>query len=343
MKQKKVTIRDVAKKAGVSYQTVSRVINNNESVAEDTRLRVQKVMDALGYRPNRVAQMLTTNRSNTLELFIVDVGYGGRLADSTKNMAHAAKEAGYSLLVSDVDSQGLQAAFENAAARLVDGVIMYAPRLRIEDEKLLELSSGIPLVRRDYVPESRLAWVGFDQAQATRLAVEHLLRLGHRDIAAVPPVSEIINGYWRYTTWHNVLLEHGLTPGPFYPGDYSMLSGYIAGQEIIKTQRPFTALVAGTDYMAVGCMRALREHGLRVPDDVSVVGYDNTEFASYIDPALTTIEFKFARQDKMAVQYLIDLIHDPDMELHQRVFTAELVVRESTALAPEHTTSSDGR
>lgn len=333
MKHKKITIRDVAKQAGVSYQTVSRVINNNQSVAEETRLRIRKVMEELDYRPNRVAQMLTTSRSNTLELVIVDVQYGGRLADSIKNMAHTAKETGYSLLVSEVDSDGLQFAFENAAARLVDGVVMYAPRMRVEDEVLLELSDGIPLVRRDYVPESRLAWVGFDQVQATRLTVEHLIELGHRDIAAIPPIPEIINGYWRYTTWNNALLEHGLVPGPFFAGDYSIHSGYAAAQEILKTKRPFTAIVAGTDYMALGCMRALREHGLRIPHDVSVVGFDNTEFATYIEPPLTTVDFKFARQDKLAIQYLIDLIHNPNMELHQRVFTAELIVRESTAPA----------
>jgi DNA-binding LacI/PurR family transcriptional regulator len=274
--------------------------------------------------------MLMTNRSNTLELIVVDVHYGGRLADSTKNMAHMAKETGYSLLVSETDAAGLEAAFENAAARLVDGVVMYAPRLRIPDDELRELSRGLPLVRRDYVPGSKLAWVGFDQVHATRLAVEHLINLGHRKIAAIPPYSAIINGYWRFTAWKNVLREHGIEPGPAFDGDYSMRSGYEAGHRLIESGASFTAVMIGTDNMALGALRAFREHGLRIPDDISVISFDNTEFAAFIEPPLTTVDFQFFRQDEVAIKYLIELIANPDMELHQRVLTPDLIIREST-------------
>lgn len=330
VKKKNTTIRDIAKEAKVSYQTVSLVINDKPGVSEATRQRILQLMEELDYRPNKAAQMLTTNRSNTLELIIVDVNYGGRLADSTKSMAHKAKQEGYSLLFSETDAQGLPDALESARSRLVDGILLYAPRLRITDEHLETISKGIPLVRRDYVPGSRLAWIGFDQVYATRLAVEHLIKLGHTQIAAIPPRTEIHNGYWRYTAWEQVLLEHDLTPGPHYAGDYSMQSGYEAMQRVIVTKQPFTALVAGTDHMAVGAMRALREHCIRVPEDVSVVGYDNTELSSYIEPPLTTVNFKFVKQDELAVQYLIDLIHDPGMELYQRILMSELVIREST-------------
>jgi LacI family repressor for deo operon, udp, cdd, tsx, nupC, and nupG len=274
--------------------------------------------------------MLTTNRSNTLELIIVDVLYAGYLARSTKNMVVAAREAGYSLLISDTDSRQLPDALENAAARVVDGIVMYAPRLRLPDDVLLKMCNGIPLVRRDYVPGSKLAWVGFDQAYATRLAVEHLIQMGHRQIATIHPTTELINGYWRYTTWKNVLLENGLEPGPYDEGDYSIRSGYEAAHRIIASGQPFTALLAGTDAMAMGAMRAMREHGLCVPEDVSVVGFDNSELSVYTEPPLTTIDFKFAKQDEMVVKYLIELIADPEMELHQRVLMADLVVRESS-------------
>ena len=329
-KKKTTTIRDIARRADVSYQTVSLVINNKPGVSEKTRKRILRLMDELDYRPNRAAQMLTTNRSNTLELIVVDVFYGGRLADSTKNMAHTAKEAGYSLLVSETDTDGLGAALDNAASRMVDGAVMYAPRLRLNDEALRDLCKGIPVVRRDYVPGSRLAWVGFDQVYATRLATEYLIRLGHRHIAAIPPTSALHNGYWRYTTWKNVLLENGLTLGPAFEGDYSIRSGYEAAHRIVDTGEPFTAILVGTDNMALGALRALRERGLQIPDDVSVVGFDNTEFSIYLEPPLTTVDFKFAKQDEMAIKYLIEIIADPDMELHQRVLMPDLVVREST-------------
>lgn len=330
IRKKHTTIRDIAKLADVSYQTVSLVINGKPGVSEKTRKRILRLMDELDYRPNRAAQMLSTHRSNTLELFVVDVIYGGRLADSTKNMVRAARASGYSLLISETDFESLPDALEGAAARLVDGVLMYAPRLRIDDADLLQMCKGIPLVRRDYVPGSKIAWVGFDQAYATRLATEHLIELGHRDIAAIPPSSDMINGYWRYTTWKNVLIENGLQPGPAVEGDYSMQSGYEAAQKIIASGHPFTALLVGSDNMAVGALRALREHRLRVPDDVSVVGFDNTELSSYIDPQLTTIDFKFAKQDELAVKYLLELIEDPQMELHQRVLMSDLIVRGST-------------
>ncbi len=332
-KKKTVTIRDIAQRAAVSYQTVSLVINNKPGVSEKTRKRVLRLIKELDYRPNRAAQMLSTQRSNTLELMVVDVFYGGRLADSTKNMVHAAKEAGYSLLVCETDMNGLGSTLDNAAARLVDGVIIYAPRLYIDDEALKALCKGIPMVRRDYVPRSRLAWVGFDQVYATRLATEYLIELGHRHIAAIPPTSELHNGYWRFTTWRNVLLEHNLTPGPAFEGDYSIRSGYEAAHRIVDTGEPFTAILVGTDNMALGALRALRERGLRIPDDVSIVGFDNTEFSMYLEPPLTTIDFKFAKQDEMVVRYLVDLISNPDTELHQRVLTPDFIVRES-ARAP---------
>jgi DNA-binding LacI/PurR family transcriptional regulator len=329
-KKKHTTIRDIAKLANVSYQTVSLVINDKPGVSDKTRRRIQRLMEELNYHPNRAAQMLSTNRSDTLELITVDVLYGGRLADSTKNMARAAKEAGYSLLVSETSAEGLGEALDAAAARLVDGVVLYAPRLDIEDGALSNLCKDIPLVRRDYAPGSRLAWVGFDQVYATRLVAEHLIELGHRHIAAIPPTSELINGHWRYTVWRNVLLEHGLTPGPAFEGDYSMRSGYEAAHRIVESGEPFTAIVAGTDHMALGAMRALREHGLRIPEDVSVAGYDNAELSLYTEPPLTTIDFKFAKQDEMAVKYLVDILSDPDMELHQRILMPDLIVREST-------------
>ncbi|QPC82016.1 LacI family DNA-binding transcriptional regulator [Phototrophicus methaneseepsis] len=329
-KKKTVTIRDVAKLANVSYQTVSLVINNKPGVSVKTRKRILRLMDELDYRPNHAAQMLTTNRSQTLELILVDIEHSGRLAESTKRMAHAAKQTGYNLLVSETTEEELGATLDSARARLVDGVVLYAPLLWMEDDVLEALSHDLPLVRRDYRPGSRLAWVGFDQVYAARLAVEHLIQLGHRQIAAIPPKTQILNGHWRYTAWENVIQENGLEPGPVAFGDYSMESGYQAALKLIQSGERFTAVVVGTDGMAMGALRGFRECGLNVPDDVSVVGFDNSELSRYTDPLLTTVEFKFIKQDELAVRYLVDLLTDPTMELHQRVLLPNLIVRDST-------------
>jgi DNA-binding LacI/PurR family transcriptional regulator len=329
-KTKRATIRDIAKASDVSYQTVSRVINDSSGVSEKTRQRILRVMQDLNYQPNRAAQMLTTNRSFTLEALIVDVDYAGSLAKTTKAMMRAARQLGYSLLVSDTNLEDLPKAFENAASRLVDGVVLYAPNLDIADSDLLDISHNIPFVRRDYVPNSKLAWVGFNQVTATQQAVEHLIGLGHRDIAEISPPRHYHNGYWRHHTYLDVLRQHGLDVGPNIAGDYSMQSGYDTTRWLLASGKPFTAIVVGTDKMALGALHALREKGIRVPEDVSMVGFDNSELAAFVAPPLTTVEFKFDKQDEMVVKYLVELIKDPDMEIHQRVLSSELIIRQST-------------
>jgi LacI family transcriptional regulator len=331
LKKKKITIRDVAGLAGVSYQTVSRVMNDNDSVAEETRRRVLRAMHELDFVPNKIAQMLTTNRSRTLELIVVGVMHGGRFAESIKSMAQAAADTGYDLLVTmEDDINKLGFALGNAAARLVDGVVIYAPSLRISDEKLLQLCNGIPVVRRDYAPSSHLAWVGFDQVHATRMATEYLIDMGHRNIAAIPPSLDLINGEWRYLTWKATLLRHSLEPGPMCEAKYSFRSGYEAMNQILASLIPFSAVLVGSDTMALGAIRALREHSLRIPDDVSVISFDNAELAAFTEPPLTTIDFDFSQQDIMAVKYLIEILNNPDMLLHQRILLPNLIVREST-------------
>lgn len=338
-----VTLRDIARAAEVSYQTVSLVVNGKPGVSNETRKRVQKLIEELDYRPNRIARMLSTNRSRMLELFLVDVTYGGRLADTVKNMANAAKRHDYSLLISETTADGLAAAVESARSRLIDGVILYAPRLTITDEELRACFGELPVVRRDFVPGSRVPWVGFDQVHATRLALEHLIELGHEDIAAIAPEEGILNGHWRSNAFRTVLREHGLEPGPMAWGDYSMRSGYDAAHALLASDDAFTAVVIGTDNMALGAMHAFREAELRIPDDVSIVSHDNTEFASYLEPPLTTVDFAFGQQDEVAVHYLLELLESPETALHQRVLTPSLVVRKSTSALPKALASADAK
>ncbi|MBN2471265.1 MAG: LacI family DNA-binding transcriptional regulator [Anaerolineae bacterium] len=329
-KHKRVTIRDIAKACDVSHQTVSRVINNSPGVSPKKRQQILRVMKELNYQPNKAAQMLSSNRSQILETIIVDVDYAGTLAKTTKTMVHAARKLGYGLLVSETSAETLPGALENAAARLVDGIILYAPNLQIDDAELLALCGDIPFVRRDYVPGSKVAWVGFNQGHAGRLAVEHLVALGHREIAEISPPRHYHNGYWRHQGYLEALEAHGLRIGPNTAGNYSMQSGYEGVLELLASGQPFTAIVVGTDKMALGALHALREKGLSVPGDISIIGFDNSELAGFAAPPLTTVEFKFEKQDEMVVKYLVELIKDPQLEIHQRILMPELIVREST-------------
>jgi len=330
-KSKRPTIRDVAREAGVSYGTVSRVLNSHPDVATDTRLHVQRVMEKMGYHRNLGARMLTTHRSNIIEFMVMDVHFGIVLP----RMSQYINAAGYSTLYSECTQENFADALDTAAARLVDGILLYAPKLLISDDELLEMSHGIPIVRRDYVLDSRLTWVGYSQEHATRLVVQHLVDLGHRQIAEITGSLDFINPRLRHETRLALLTAQGLEPGPSYTGDYSsfanaMKTGYEGVCEFLRRGAEFTAIMTVNDHAAAGALYALHEHGLRVPDDVSIASFDDDAIAAYLIPPLTTVHFDFDIQNRLASQFLLEQISDPDYRHHQHVLIPDLVIRQST-------------
>jgi DNA-binding LacI/PurR family transcriptional regulator len=325
-KGKRPTIQDVAREAGVSYGTVSRVINGHPEVAAETRARVQRVIKRMGYQRNLGAQMLTTRHSNIIEIIVIDVHFGLELP----RMGQFINAAGYS----ECTQEDFGATLDKAAARLVDGIILYAPKLQISDDELLAMSHGIPIVRRDYVLDSKLTWVGYSQEHATRLAVQHLIDHGHERIAEITGSLEFINPRLRHETWLNILAAQGLEPGPSYAGDYStfskaMKTGYDGVCAFLERGEPFTAIMVVNDHAAMGALAALHEHGLRVPEDVSIVSFDDDPIAPYLIPPLTTVRFDFDIQNKLASQFLLEQINDPDYKHHQHVLIPNLIVRKS--------------
>ena len=330
-KGKRPTIQDVAREAGVSYGTVSRVINSHPEVAPETRARVQRVIKKMGYQRNLGAQMLTTHRSNIIEFIVMDVYFGIVLP----HMAQYVNAAGYSTLYTECTQENFAETLDTAAARLVDGILLYAPKLHIPDDDLLEMCHGIPIVRRDYVLDSKLTWVGYSQEHATRLVVQHLIDLGHRQIAEITGSLDFINPRLRHDAWLNLLTAQGLEPGPSYAGDYStfadaMKTGYDGVCEFLRRGEVFTAIMTVNDYAALGALYALHEHGLRVPEDVSIASFDDDAIASYLIPPLTTVHFDFDIQNRLASQFLLEQINDRDYKHHQHVLIPDLVIRQST-------------
>lgn len=324
------TIHDVAREAGVSYQTVSRVLNNSPAVAPATRQRILHVMKKMGYQRNVAAQMLNTNRSFTIQV----INLGGKFPFETP-LPEAASKAGYTAIYAECTDDTFAKTLDMAAARMVDGIFLYAPKLQIDDQTLLELCHGIPVVRRDYAPGSKITWVGYDQVRATELAVQHLLDLGHRQIAEVTGLLEAINPRVRHETCQKILKQHGLELVASVAGDYfsherAVKSGYDGTRQLIASGMSFTAVIVGNDQMAIGALAALHEHGLRVPDDVSVVGFDNSYFSRFLIPPLTTVAFNFDLQSRLTFQFLFEQIENPATEPHQHVLLPELIVREST-------------
>ncbi len=322
---------DVARVAGVSHQTVSRVVNGASNIRPETRERVQRAIEKLGYRPNTVARALVSGRSDTIGIIGTEAQLFGpnSIHRTVEEAARAAGLFASSVSLPEVTTAALDAAIEHLRRHSVEGIVMIAAR-----DEGLEVArshrSDLPLV----VVEGDLSqarWtVGVDQTQGARLAVQHLLSLGHRTIAHIAGPLNWTEARARRDGWLSELAESGAEPGGLLFGDWSAESGYAAGRRV--TEDPsVTAVFAGNDQMAVGLLLALHEAGVRVPDDLSVVGFDDIPEAAYLIPPLTTIRQDFPAVGRAAIEVLLSAIagHD-DAEL-PGLIAPELVVRRSTA------------
>jgi LacI family transcriptional regulator len=326
---KQATLRDVADLAGVSYQTVWRVVNEHPHVASDTRTRVLEAVQELDYRPHRAAQVLTTGRSYILQLVIFEYGYG----DPLPSLLHWARQYGYTTVVTEIkDATSPDHVREvlKETAQMIDGLLMVMPFPHLSYEDLTDLCQGRPFVVACTKLGSRMPSVVFDQWNGARQAVEHLIDLGHREIAEISGPPGNFDAEMRHQAWRRYMSNNGLEPGPRVVGDWDVCSGYHSAQRLLSSGEPFTAVLAGNDLIALGAVHALREAGLRVPEDISVVGFDDVEEAAHYDPPLTTVRQDFDKLGRESVEYLVSLIEDDSIPIHQRVLYPELIVREST-------------
>ncbi|QPC83444.1 LacI family DNA-binding transcriptional regulator [Phototrophicus methaneseepsis] len=327
MKEKRATLRDVAKEAGVSYQTVSRVINSHENVSEKTRSRVMKAIDKLDFRVNRVAQIMQTKRSQTIETILFYAGFNLFLYE----MAHITQQHGYHFMISAIYEEEIANAIDSAASRFVDGLILNSMSTISEDyETLNKLCNGIPFVMIGARLGSQVPSVSYDQRRGAQLAVQHLMGLGHTQIAEISGILASNDGYDRHAGWKTTLLENDLPLGPSVEGDFSIDGGYAAMNQLLEGGAPFSAVFIGNDSMTFGAHTALREHGLRVPEDISIVSFDDIPEAAHFTPGLTTVRQDFHLLGRMAVEYLLSRINNPDTPIHQRILQPELIVRDST-------------
>jgi len=326
MKTKRPTVRDVAREAGVSYQTVSRVINNNINVSDLTRDRVNSAIEMLGFRPNRAAQIMQTERSYTLEVVMPFNGFTRMLYD----MARVANQLGYHFVISAIVPDQFAEALESGTSRFTDGFLL-VPFPHLDDhDTLIRLANGIPFVQIGSRLGAKLPSVSSDQPQGARLAIQHLIGLGHQDIAEISGPLFNYDAQDRHETWLATLKEHGLTPGSSIEGDFTLNGGYDAMNRLLDIGKKFTAVFVGNDTMAFGAHTALRKRGLRVPEDVSIVGFDNIPESAHFLPGLTTVHQDSELMGRLAVEYLVSLIEKPDTPIYQQVLIPRLVVRGTT-------------
>lgn len=320
---------DVAVRAGVSGQTVSRVVNASPRVDPQTRARVEAAMTELGYRPHRAARALRTGRTQTVGLVVSTLASVGN-SRMLQAVADAAAARGYALTVVTLGADGdIVAAFERLAEQGVDGAIVLneaTERVRGADAG----SSGLRLVVVDSPPDDRFGVVGTDHAAGARLAVEHLRGLGHATVHHLAGPAGSFAAAQRERGWREALAGAAAPVPTVARGDWTSASGFAAASALLDDGA--TAVFAANDQMALGVLRAVAEAGRAVPRDVSVVGFDDVADAADYRPPLTTVHQDFDALGARAVAALVDGIEAGAPAAFETVPT-HLVVRKSTARA----------
>src|SRR5579859_3253447 len=322
---------DVAKLAGVSHQTVSRVLNGHPNVRQRTRLRVQAAIEELGYRPNRAARLLATGTSQVIGFVSRSSTLFGP-ASMVTALAEAALRQGFTVNVESVRTLDRKPVSE-AIGRLLDqrvaGLVVIMP-VDSANDALDDLPDDIPLVNVDGDPKRPTELVTVDQEAGARAATEHLLEAGHRTVWHVSGPGNWFDSQGRVAGWRQALADAGADIPPVMPGDWSAASGYQNGQ-ILARMSDVTAVFAANDHLALGILRALHERGRQVPGDVSVVGFDDVPEAAYYIPPLTTIRPDFDAVAAASIDLLLAQITSGHRLGARRVLTPTLITRESVA------------
>jgi DNA-binding LacI/PurR family transcriptional regulator len=325
---------DVAAHAGVSMKTVSRVVNNEPNVRSQIRERVMHSVATLGYRPNAAARALVTQRSHQIGLITTASSLYGPTA-GLFSLEQAAWKAGYALTLTTLRESSepeLEDAIRYLLARGVEGVIVSGTTglLRLSPSAL----GGIPLVSTSPITDAALNHmvVDADQRMGARAAVHHLHDLGHRRIAHIAGPLDWHAAVQRRDGWLQGLKDVVLQPGPVLEGDWSAKSGYLAALSLNRADA--TAVFVANDHMAMGAIRAFTEKGFHVPDNMSVIGFDDVPEAAYQMVPLTTVRQDFAAGAERSVRELVRLIESRAVENTSIYLPTELIIRESTALVP---------
>ncbi len=331
-KIKRVTMLEVAQESGVSYQTVSRVINDHPNVAPETRSRILDVIKRLNYRPSKAARSLASKYSSTLAVITYGMEFYG-LTQMVVNIEQYARKAGYDIVYSNVnleDSDDIDSRIDSMAQWSVDGIILIAPIKNTYYERIFQQLTTTPYILFDNSPDIQNPSIRINQESGGLTVTNHLISLGHQQLVTIKGPQKWFGAESRLLGYHQALQSAGLTSIAEIEGDWTAQSGYTAMKTLLQ-QQTFTGIVAGNDQMALGAIHALTEAGVRIPQDVSIVGFDDIPEASFFLPALTTVKQDFHLLAQRGIQYLIDLIQNPEIVAGQRVIEPQLVVRNSTS------------
>jgi LacI family transcriptional regulator len=335
--KKKVTIKDIARMANVSHTTVSRALNDKSRICKETKEKVLSIAKDLNYRPDFIARSLVMKRTKTLGLVMTSI-LNPFYTELAQGIEATAIELGYNVILCCTRSDILiEKQYVNMLrSKGVDGILFTSAH--INDPNILELAEeGFPIIlvnRRTYLPTVRekIDYVGVNNILGGFMAVEHLIRLGHERIGIIGGSSESSVGFERFEGGKKALEAYGLEDmgGYFLDGDFLRSSGYQGGKRFINMSNPPTAIFAENDYMAFGAYGAIVDEGLRVPEDIALVGFNDIEFTAMKGIELTTIGQKKSEMGAVAVKLLIERIEEekagPSREV---ILEPELIIRKT--------------
>jgi len=323
---------DVAKLSGVSHQTVSRVINDHKNVSENTRTKVVKAMDELGYSPNLVARALVTGKTATIGVLSHDTTLFGP-ASTLHAVQSAAREKGYKTTIFSLKSEERDSIISGIKELMndgVDGIVIIAPQIRGTQE-VSDVLGNFPAVLVENESTASLPSVNVDQMYGAYEITKHLINLGHKTIAHISGPKDWYESEKRLQGFNKALKEKKLDHSLVWEGDWSASSGYIAAKKIVKNQK-ISAIFAGNDAMALGALKAISEAGLIVPENLSLVGFDDLPESQFFTPSLTTARQDFHEVGEQALGILLGLINKKKTRRNVAI-KPEILIRESSAKA----------
>jgi LacI family transcriptional regulator len=338
-----VTIFDVARQAGVSESTVSRVLNGTARVSQVKRQAVDRAIEALGFQPNAFARGLATGRSRAIGVVTqaIDSPFYG---EGMRGIEQTLQASGYTpiFMSGHWNSDDEERCIRELIQRRVDGIILFAGRLGAT--QIEGFAKQLPVVVTGKTIQAKGVFsLAVDDVEGARLATQHLIELGHRNIAFISGPRDHPDALARFKGYRAALDQAGIAfaPNLVAPGNFLEDGGRSAGQRLLDLGEPFTAVVCANDQTAFGLQLALFHRGLRVPDDVSVVGFDDLAASAYFLPPLTTVRQPVFEMGELSAQALLLMLESRMPSLHAPRVT--LVVRESTRALPRQSRSARPR
>ena len=326
-------IKDVAKLAGVSVGTVSKYLNTPQGLKEDTRRKVEDAIEKLQYKPNPLARSMRTGRTDTIAVIVPDIG-NPFFAEVYNAIRLASVSKGYTpiLYTTEDDPDALKTCLESISIHKIDGMILcFVEEDEIIEEYIKNVRSNIPIVlfSRD-ISNIRSNCIVIDVFEGVGKSTGHLISLGHKNIAYVGGDEKNKVSRQKFSGYLKALRDAGLKTGHVCHGNFDLRTGYFAARELLMLPEVPTAIVAESDIIAIGCMKYLLQKGVKIPDDMAVIGFDNIDLSSMYEPSLSTISLPIRNMGEEALKLLLESMNNTSAKSRLIVMNSELIIRNST-------------